>query len=83
MLRARGKAPSTGRLLEHESSDVFVEVLLDLIELRDNSITPVIRKRGGEIVEIHRLGGDEENRFECGTEFVWFHSFPKRMRNEG
>jgi len=67
VLGARGETPSARGLLENESADVLVEVLLDLVELRDDGVASFIGERFGEVVDLHRLGGDEENGFDGGT----------------
>ena len=64
MLGARRQAPAAGGLLEHEAADVRVETALDLFELRDDRFPPLVSKRLGKLVELHRLIADEEDGLE-------------------
>ena len=64
VLGARGQAPAARGLFEHESAEVIVERALDLFELRDDRFPPLVRKRLGKLVELHRLVADEEDGLE-------------------
>jgi len=62
----RGQPPAAGRLLQHEAADVRLQLALDLVELRRDGLAPFV-ERLHQIVDLHRLVGDEENGLYRGT----------------